>query len=150
MKSLIYPILAQTFQQQQCQYNRNTIHCIKPNCFQEILNSSDMYLCWVPNVIDPLCTYLFLEINAQKSSSSVSMVFHNHLPVMYLPEFQPHFSLFIIWPQPNPCLIFRIYYARCSLTSTSVHQYKFPVSASTNIFKHSHHKILHRPSFSAR
>ena len=44
MKSLIYPILAQTFQQQQCRYNRNTIHCIKPNCFQEILNSSDTYL----------------------------------------------------------------------------------------------------------
>ena len=61
-------------------------------------------------------------------------------------NFQPRFSLFIIWTQPNPCVIFQLYYAKHTPTSTPVLQYKFPASASMNIITHSHHKFCTGPA----
>ena len=46
----------------------------------------------LPNDIDPLCAYLFLDISTQKSYSSASMICHAHLPVIYLPEFPTTFQ----------------------------------------------------------
>ena len=156
MKSLIYPVLAQTFQQRQGRYTRNTIHCTKSNCFQEILNSPDLYLPVVGYTLTPV--YLLCYTSPITLLLSYQMIMTPNAPtcsLILIPKFlhlfqwysttifqlyifqnfQPQFSSFIIWSQPNPCLIFQVYYARCTPTSISVHQYKFPVSTSINIFK---------------
>ena len=46
----------------------------------------------LPNDIDPLYTYLFLDISTQKSYSSASMVCHAPFPVICLPEFPTTFQ----------------------------------------------------------